>query len=74
MISVRLPAELVDQLEQAKVSRGASTTKIVTEALQKDLEPQLPANWPPAFFGIGVSGDPDGSTRVDEYLAEGFGR
>lgn len=30
--------------------------------------------WPPAFFGSVTSKTPDVSSRVDEILAEGFGR
>lgn len=36
-------------------------------------EPPAEVSWPPAFFGS-FSGAPDTSARIDEILAEGFGR
>jgi hypothetical protein len=36
-------------------------------------DPPAKGNWPPAFFGS-FSGASDTSARIDEILAEGFGR
>lgn len=38
------------------------------------LQPATDTAWPPKFFGIGTGRHTDTSTRIDELLADGFGR
>lgn len=69
--TVYLPQELKAALERASVVRGRSEAELIREALRElvgDVEqpkPRLP---------LFSSGDPKLAERVDEELAEGFGR
>ena len=47
---------------------------VVLADLRRRLAPADRRPWPPAFFGSIRSGRADTSERVDEILAEGFGR
>ncbi len=42
--------------------------------VRRRLEPAPEGQWPPAWFGMVHSGRHDTARRVDEILAEGFGR
>jgi hypothetical protein len=58
---------LVEQLREDKVSTALSE-------LQRLSDEQPTGIWPPAWFGSITAGRSDTSQRVDEILAEGFGR
>ena len=58
---------LVEQLPEDQVS--AALIEVQRLASATDTSP-----WPPAWFGAIKAGRPDTSERVDELLAEGFGR
>ena len=58
---------LVEQLTEEQVPAALiEVQRLVSEA--------EPAAWPPAWFGAITAGRADTSQRVDELLAEGFGR
>lgn len=61
--------QLVDELPDDQVS------SLLAEARRRAHRRQV-GSWPPAFFGFGPANDgrTDTSERVDEILAEGFGR
>lgn len=61
--------QLVDELPDDQVS------SLLVEARRRAHRRQG-SSWPPAFFGFGPASDgrTDTSERVDEILAEGFGR
>jgi hypothetical protein len=42
--------------------------------LRRLAEPGAASAWPPPWFGALTSGRTDTSSRVDELLADGFGR
>jgi hypothetical protein len=58
---------LVEQLPEDQVS--AALIEVQRLASTADASP-----WPPAWFGAIKASHPDTSERVDELLAEGFGR
>lgn len=58
---------LVEQLPEDQVS--AALIEVQRLASAPDTSP-----WPPAWFGAITAGRTDTSGRVDELLAEGFGR
>jgi hypothetical protein len=58
---------LVEQLPEDQVS--AALIEVQRLAGAADTSP-----WPPAWFGAITAGRADTSQRVDELLAEGFGR
>jgi hypothetical protein len=58
---------LIEQLPDDQVPAALiEVQRLVSEA--------EPASWPPAWFGAITAGRADTSQRVDELLAEGFGR
>ncbi|MDQ2838761.1 MAG: hypothetical protein M3Y89_15315 [Actinomycetota bacterium] len=59
---------LVEQLPEDKISMALSELQRL-----KDNE-RLAGTWPPAWFGSIASGRSDTSQRIDEILADGFGR
>jgi len=62
--------QLVADLGEEQASRALSVLRPFLEAVAGDQQaPRLPR-----FVGIGDSGRSDLSERVDELLAEGFGR
>lgn len=58
---------LVDQLPDEQLSTALSE-------LQRLSEERPTGAWPPKWFGSITAGRSDTSQRVDEILAEGFGR
>lgn len=58
---------LVDDLPEAQVSAALVEVQRLAAAAE-------PPAWPPPWFGAVKSGRPDISERVDELLAERFGR
>jgi hypothetical protein len=61
--------QLVDELPDDQVS------SLLSEARRR-AHRRSGGSWPPAFFGFGPANDgrTDTSERIDEILAEGFGR
>lgn len=70
--SVYLPDDLKDRLAQAAIASGESEAHIIRSALEQWLASLLPR--PTAHWGTIPFDDPDLPYRVDELLAEGFGR
>ncbi len=58
---------LVEQLSEDQVSAALIEVQRLATASPS-------ASWPPAWFGAITAGRTDTSERVDELLAEGFGR
>jgi hypothetical protein len=58
---------LVDQLPEDQVSAALIEVQRLADATSS-------TTWPPAWFGAITAGRTDTSERVDELLAEGFGR
>jgi hypothetical protein len=58
---------LVEQLPEEQLSNALVE-------LQRLAEEQPTGTWPPKWFGSITAGRSDTSQRVDEMLAEGFGR
>jgi hypothetical protein len=79
---ITLPDEMVRRLESVAAARGETIEELALEAL--DVSPLLTDPTPVegqarprrrlALAGIGSSGGPGISDRIDELLAEGFGR
>lgn len=59
-------------LRQAAARRGASRTDLIREAIRKLLSTEEPAARRPR--PLGRSGHTDTARRVDDILADGFGR
>lgn len=59
---------LVEQLPEDKVPTALSELQRLKD------NKGLTGTWPPAWFGSIISGRSDTSQRVDEILADGFGR
>jgi hypothetical protein len=59
---------LVEQLPEAEVAEVVSSVRARLQAVPSA------RSWPPAFFGMAEGPGGDLSARVDEVLAEGFGR
>jgi hypothetical protein len=68
--TVYLPDDLKAALARAAVETGKSEAELIREGVQHVVR-QCP---PPPSFGIFNSGIPDLGSRVDEFLAKGFGR
>jgi hypothetical protein len=66
-----LPDDLKRELEQTAAATGRSEADIVREGLRLALARRSP---PPPTIPIYVSKNGDIAERVDEALAEGFGR
>ena len=58
---------LVDELPDDEVPAALADVR-------RHLRPVEDRPWPPAFFGGGTSRTPGVARRVDELLADGFGR
>jgi hypothetical protein len=59
-------------LRQAAARRGSSRTDLIREAIRQLLSAEATVRRRPR--PLGASGHSDTSVRVDEVLAEGFGR
>jgi hypothetical protein len=59
---------LVDALPEAQVSRAIAEVTRLTSGCAVD------PSWPPPWFGAITADDTDISERIEETLAEGFGR
>lgn len=72
-VTVELPAEALRRLEAEAARRGVSIDDVIAEfAAALAVEPSGPQR-NPAFVGVGAS--QHGITeRIDEKLADGFGR
>jgi Ribbon-helix-helix protein, copG family len=71
--SVYLPEELKEQLSEAARVSGESEATIIRSALEQWLAATLHPR-PSPHWGTVDFGDPDLADKVDEALAEGFGR
>lgn len=71
--SVYLPEELKDQLSAASRASGESEATIIRSALEQWLAGILRPRNSPHWGTVGFA-DPDLADKVDEVLAEGFGR
>lgn len=60
--------QLVEQLPDDKVSTALSELQRLAGEDRKS------GTWPPPWFGSITTGRSDTSQRIDEILAEGFGR
>jgi len=69
--TVYLPDDLKAALERTAEETGKSEAELIREGIKQVVEQRVP---PPPRFGIFESGDPTLAERVDELLAEGFGR
>jgi hypothetical protein len=67
--TVTLPVELARRVRTKARSQGRSVSAIVREALDAYLAGQPPPELP-SFAGVGESGIPDLSERVEELLAK----
>jgi hypothetical protein len=65
-----------DRDELARLVREIPDADVpaVLADVRRRLTPAAEGSWPPAFFGSISSGRSDTARRVDEALAEGFGR
>jgi hypothetical protein len=65
-----------DRDELARLVREIPDAEVpaVLADVRRRLAPAAEGSWPPAFFGSIRSGRSDATRRVDEVLAEGFGR
>jgi hypothetical protein len=68
--TVYLPEELKRRLEQAARSRGTSEAEVIRDAIDAFTLQERPRPRLPLFH----SGRGDIAERVDELLAQGFGR
>jgi len=66
--SVMLPNDLLARLRHEAKRRGVSVAEVVRAAVERELA--QPKRRELSIIGIGSSGMPDGSERVDELLAE----
>ena len=66
-----LPDDLKRELERAAAATGRSEADIVREGIRLALARRVP---PPPTIPIFVGKDGDVAARVDELLAQGFGR
>lgn len=78
---IKLPDELARRIEAVAAARGENAEDVALEALGSSpmLAPESSAGAQPvrrrlALAGIGSTGGPGISTRIDELLADGFGR
>ena len=70
--TVMLPDDVVSRLRHESQRRGTSVAAVVREAVEE----HLPAHEPGrklSFFALG-EGPPDGSERVDDYVAAAMAR
>lgn len=66
--TVMLPDEVLARVRHESRRRGTSVAEVVREAVERHL-PEPVAGAPLAFFAVG-EGEPDGSERVDDYVAD----
>lgn len=66
--SVMLPDDLLARLRHEAKRRGTSVAEVVRVAVERELA--QPKRRELSIIGIGSSGEPDGSARVDEILGE----
>ncbi len=71
--SVYLPEELKDRLAAASRASGESEATIIRSALEQRLATMLRLRNSPHWGTVGFA-DPDLADKVDEVLADGFGR
>jgi hypothetical protein len=72
--TIRVPDELALRLEAAAVAGGTTADALATELLEGHLPDDTPRpRRAPRLVGTGASGSGT-SHRIDEMLAEGFGR
>jgi Ribbon-helix-helix protein, copG family len=71
--SVYLPEELKERLASASRASGESEATIIRSALERWLAGMLRPRNSPHWGTVGFA-DPDLADKVDEVLAEGFGR
>ncbi|HKY16336.1 MAG TPA: hypothetical protein VJM33_15525 [Microthrixaceae bacterium] len=74
MSTISVPDELARKLEAAAAARGTTADALATELLEGHVLDDAPTpRRRPRLVGIGAS---DGGTshRIDELLAEGFGK
>ena len=69
--TVYLPDDLKSALERAAEETGKSEAELIREGVRQVVEKRMP---PPPRSGTFDSGIPDLASRVDEFLAKGFGR
>ena len=69
--TVYLPEDLKRRLERVAAARGLSEAELIRDGISRIVdEEEVPEPRIPLF----ISDDPTLSERVDEILAEGFGR
>lgn len=77
-LHVRIPDDIADRLAAEAAQRGSTTEDVAADLLAQHAPPaqaSLPSTGHRfAFIGIGSSGRSDLSERVEELLAEDFGR
>jgi metal-responsive CopG/Arc/MetJ family transcriptional regulator len=69
--TVYLPDDLKAALERAAAETGKSEAELIREGVRQLVEQRAP---PPPRTGTFHSGIPNLASRVDEFLAKGFGR
>ncbi len=69
--TVYLPDDLKAALERTAAETGKSEAELIREGVKQVVEQRVP---PPPRFATFDSGIPDLGSRVDEFLAKGFGR
>lgn len=75
-VTLRIPDDLVARLEAVAAARGISVEKLAVELLAEHTtpaEPPVSGRRRLALAGVGASGQGI-SHRIDELLADGFGR
>jgi hypothetical protein len=70
--TVYLPDQTKHRLSRAALRRRTSEAELIREAIDRLLGDEPPPRRP--RLGIVDSGDPAFAERIDEILAEGFGR
>jgi hypothetical protein len=70
-VRVRLSRELKDRLKQAAEASGKSEAELICEGVSSVVNAELA---PKPRIPLFSSGDPTLAERVDESLAEGFGK
>jgi hypothetical protein len=71
--SVYLPAELKERLSAASHASGESEATIIRSALEQWLAGMIRPRHSPHWGTVSFA-DPDLADKVDDVLAEGFGR
>jgi hypothetical protein len=63
-----------DELRRLVEDLPEDRVPLMLAEARKQLTPTAPGPWPPAWFGSVIGIRRDVASRVDEMLAEGFGR